>query len=324
MLRWGILSSAKIAREQIIPAHQMATNGVVQAIASRERHRAEQLARVFGIPDVFDSYDALLASDSVDAVYIPLPTSQHIDWTLRAIAAGKHVLCEKPIALQAADIHAVTQAAAKAGVLVAEAFMVHYHPQWHWVRNMLPRIGTLRHVQGVFCYANYDASNMRNQPELGGGGLPDIGVYPLVTTRMSTGKEPQRISAQIDYDPQFGTDRYANVLAQFEGFDLSFYVSTQLALRQSMSFHGDLGHITLQAPFNPLLYDAAKVTLNIDGEALTRHFPANQYQLQAEAFAHAVHSGDFSAMFSLAHSYANQRAIDAIYRADTAGTWVEL
>ncbi|KEA01362.1 oxidoreductase [Brucella melitensis] len=241
MFRWGVLSTAKIGVTQVIPALAASDNGVVHAIASRDHARARAVAGRFGAPLAFGSYEELLASKEVDGVYIPLPTSQHIEWTLKAAEAGKHVLCEKPIALCAGDIDQLIEARDRHGVTIAEALMVYYHPQWIKLRALLAEgaIGNLSHVQGVFSYFNVDPGNMRNQPGLGGGALPDIGVYPTVVTRMVTGREPLSVRASVEYDPGFGTDRYANVSARFDGFDLTFYVATQLAGRQCMVFHGD-------------------------------------------------------------------------------------
>jgi len=179
MFRWGILSTAKIGRDHVIPQLQDSENGVVRAIASRDHARARAVADRFSVPLAFSSYEELLASDEVDGVYIPLPTSQHIEWAIKAAQAGKHVLCEKPIALHADEIAPLIEARDANKVLVVEAFMVTYHPQWRKVRELLSdgAIGRLRHVQGAFSYFNADPSNMRNKPELGGGGLPDIGVY---------------------------------------------------------------------------------------------------------------------------------------------------
>ena len=284
MLRWGILSTAKIAREHVIPAHLKARDNCVTTIASRDPARAQVVADQFQIPNVAANYEALLQSDQVDAVYIPLPTSQHVEWAIHAANAGKHVLVEKPLALKAEDILAV-QAAAKANnIIVAEAFMVHYHPQWKQVSEWLEQgaIGRLRHIQSAFSYYNRDPSNMRNKPELGGGGIPDIGVYPTVTARMTTGKEPLKVRADVEID----------------------------------------------APFNAELYGDVKVSLwnQNHTEVQTVRYGANvnQYQLQAEAFADAVASGDASELFSLDDSIANQKALDAILASNETGTWAEV
>ncbi len=202
MLRFGIISTAKIAQDHVIPAIQDARNCVVSAIASRDHAKARAVADRFSVPHAFGSYEEMLASDVIDAVYIPLPTSQHVEWTIKAANAGKHVLCEKPIALKAEEIDAIIAARDDNGVVVSEAFMVTYSPVWAKVKELLASgaIGTLKHVQGAFSYFNRDPGNMRNIPELGGGALPDIGVYPTIVTRFATGAEPKRVQASVERD----------------------------------------------------------------------------------------------------------------------------
>jgi len=328
MFRWGILSTAKIAVDHMIPAIVAADNGELSAIASRDIGRARKVAERFGARHVFGSYEEMLASDAIDGVYIPLPTSQHVEWTLKAARAGKHVLCEKPIALKASEIDALIEARDAGEVVVSEAFMVFYHPQWRKLRELIAEgaIGRLRHVQGAFSYFNIDPTNMRNQVALGGGALPDIGVYPAVTTRLSTGGEPLRVCATVERDPNFGTDRYASVRADFGDFELSFYVSTQMALRQSMVFHGQEGFIEVHAPFNAGLYDHDHITLHNrshDGAQVWRFPGINQYRLEAEAFGRAA-NGDDVPLFTLEQSLLNQKMIDAIYRAGASGGWETL
>ncbi|WP_319483219.1 Gfo/Idh/MocA family oxidoreductase [uncultured Cohaesibacter sp.] len=328
MIRWGILGTAKIAREQLVPAIHASRNGILQAVASRSGDSAKAFAERFGMPLAFGSYEELLASKDVDAIYIPLPTSQHVEWTRRCLEAGKHVLCEKPISLHAREIEALIEARDKSGLVATEAFMVTYHPQWQLVRSLLAdgAIGTLKHIQGVFTYYNVDPNNMRNQVELGGGGLPDIGVYPTVTARFATGKEPLRARASIERDPNFGTDIYANCQYDFGSFDMTFYCATQLALRQSMTFHGDKGMIEVSAPFNTLNYDAVSVSLYnaSHSEVKTWNFQtAYQYQLQVEAIGDRI-AGEDVTLFSLESSRANQAAIDALYAADLSDGWVDV
>lgn len=325
MFRWGILSTAKIAREQVIPQLMDSENGVVTAIASRDEARGRALAERFAIPQVFSSYEALLASPEVDGVYIPLPTSQHVGWAVKAADAGKHVLVEKPLALRADDIQQVIEARDRNGVLVSEAYMVTYHPQWLKARELVRNgaIGRLRHVQGAFSYYNVDPNNMRNRPELGGGALPDIGVYPTVTTRFVTGKEPLRVQAVVERDPKFGTDIYASAKADFGDFELSFYVSTQMAARQTMIFHGEKGFIEVETPFNSRGYGDDRLILhNADHSESTafRYGDVRQYRRQAEAFVRAVR-GEKAQVFTLEDSVKNQKVIDAIYRAAAREGW---
>jgi predicted dehydrogenase len=325
MFRWGILSTAKIAVDHMIPAIVSADNGVLAAVASRDLERARTVATRFGAPHVFGSYDEMLASDVIDGVYIPLPTSHHVEWSLKAAKAGKHVLCEKPLALDAGEIGALIEARDTYGVLVSEAFMVFYHPQWLKVRELIAEgaIGRLRQVQGAFSYFNVDPTNMRNQVALGGGALPDIGVYPTVTTRISTGREPLKVAATVERDPAFGTDRYASIRASFGDFELSFYVSTQMALRQTMAFHGEDGLIEVHAPFNAGLYDHDHITLHNrthDAANVWRFPGVDQYRLEAEAFARAA-AGESVPVFALEQSVLNQKVIDAIFRAGEHGGW---
>lgn len=326
MFRWGVLSTAKIAREHVIPAIQTAGNGTICAIASRDLAKAQALAGQCGAPHAFGSYEELLASDTVDGVYIPLPTAHHVEWAGKAADAGKHVLVEKPLALKAADIQTVIAARDRNAVLICEAFMVTYHPQWLKVRELVQggAIGTLRHVQGAFSYYNVDPQNMRNKPDLGGGALPDIGVYPTVTTRFVTGAEPLRVQADVTRDPKFGTDIYSSIRAEFPGFELSFYVATQMAARQTLVFHGDDGFIEIAAPFNAGIYGDHCVTLHNQShtQAQTFRFPAApQYRLQIEAFARAARGEDVQ-VFTLEESINNQKLIDAIFRAgDKGGGW---
>lgn len=326
MLRFGILSTAKIGRDLVVPAMQDAENCVVTAVASRDLSKARAMADRFSVPHAFGSYEEMLASDTIDAVYIPLPTAQHVEWTIRAADAGKHVLCEKPIALKASDIDQLIAARDRNGVLVSEAFMVTYTPVWRKVRALLSEgaIGRLRHVQGVFTYFNRDPGNMRNIPELGGGGLPDIGVYPAIATRFATGAEPLKVQAVVERDAEFGTDIYSSVKADFGGFELSFYVSTQMANRQSMVFHGTEGFIDVRSPFNADRWGAEEVELSNQSHNQSQVFrfqDSRQYRREAETFAKAALSGDRSDVVSLESSRDNQRFIDAIYRAGEKDGW---
>jgi predicted dehydrogenase len=325
MLRFGILSTAKIARDAVMPAIQDAENCIVSAVASRDMTKARALADRFGAPHAFGSYEEMLGSDVIDAVYIPLPTSQHVEWAIKAANAGKHVLVEKPLALKASEIDALIEARDRNRVIVSEAYMVTYAPVWLKVRELLKdgAIGELKHVQGAFSYFNRDAGNMRNIPELGGGALPDIGVYPTIATRFATGAEPQRVQAVVRRDPDFGTDIYASVKADFGTFELSFYISTQMANRQIMVFHGTEGFIEVKSPFNADRYGPEEIELTNQKHNVSQifRFPdSRQYRRQAEAFAKAV-AGEPSEIVTLESSVKSQRFIDAIYRAGEHDGW---
>lgn len=318
-VKWGILGAAKIGREWIIPAIALSASGVVTALASRERMKGEAFRQRFNIPQLFDTYEGLLASSEVDAVYIPLPNTMHVEWTLKAIAAGKHVLCEKPLAMRAEEIDQLIAARDKSGLVVGEGFMVVHHPQWQMVRTLVAegKIGRLQMVQGCFAYNNKDPHNIRNRKEVGGGALRDIGVYPVVVTRFVTGEEPKSAQARIDFDPHFGTDRFASCSLDFATFSLSFYCSTQAARRQQMTFHGEAGWLQLDAPFNAGVYDMARLRFRRNDSELYEEtiFPnVNHYQLLIENFNAAV-LGESNFSFPLESSRANQKAIDMIFAA---------
>jgi predicted dehydrogenase len=325
MVRFGILSTAQIGKDHVVPALQDATNCVVTAIASRDLAKARAMADRFSVPHAFGSYEEMLKSDLIDAVYIPLPTSQHGEWTIKAADAGKHVLCEKPIALKAAEIDSLIAARDRNKVVITEAFMVTYAPVWRKVRELLTQgaLGQLKFVQGAFTYFNKDPGNMRNIASLGGGGLPDIGVYPTIATRFATGKEPLRVQATTERDPEFGTDIFSSVRADFGGFELSFYISTQLAARQVMVFHGTEGFLEVKSPFNANRYGAEEIELTDQkhGTSQVFRFPdSRQYKLEAEAFSRAVLSAA-NEVVPLESSYRNQKFIDAVYRASEKDGW---
>ena len=319
MIKWGILSTAKIATEQIIPAILESKNSIIYGIASRDLKKAKKLVKQFDIKEAFSSYKDILNCKKIDAIYIPLPTSQHIEWSIFSLRAQKHVLCEKPIALNVKEIDKLDLEIKKSNRIFSEAFMVYYHPQWKKVKKLISdgEIGDLKHVQGCFTYFNIDPKNMRNIPELGGGVLPDIGVYPLVTTRMVTDQEPISVRSKIEYDKKFKTDIYASVEVNFKHFDLSFYVSTQMSLNQKMVFHGNKGKIEVHSPFNARLYGDAIVSLSRSDNNEKVYFrfgETNQYRLQIEAFAQAIKKNDSSDLFLITNSRNNQKIIDKIFQ----------
>lgn len=313
-VRWGILSAAKIAREWVAPAIHKSERGVIAAIASKTPGKAEALAARYGQVTIHHDYDALLADPGVDAVYIPLPNSGHVEWTEKALRAGKHVLCEKPIALKADEIDRLIALRDTSGRFAAEAFMVTHHPQWHRVRALIAEgaIGRLRHVQGGFTFYNDDPANIRNDASLDGGALRDIGVYPSVTTRFVTGQEPVTIRAQIDWDR--GIDSTARVWAEFPDFTMDFYVSMRMHGYQQMHFHGDGGWIKVMTPFNAKLYGDDVIEIrDRSGVIRTERFPlVDQYTVQIDAFNATVLDGA-PFVCPLEFSRGNQRMIDMIY-----------
>jgi len=318
MLRIGVFSTAKIGRKFVLPAIARSEHCTLVAVSSRNLEAARRLAGQYRAPHAFDSEAALLACPDVDAVYIPLPTHLHIGPTLAALAAGKHVLVEKPMALHASEIDQVRLAARTANREVMEAFMVAFHPQWQWVREVLAsgRLGRIYKVTGHFTYFNRDTANFRNAADQGGGGLRDVGVYPLICARLALGCEPRLLAAHVERDPDFGIDRYADFDLDFDGIRAHFYCGTQQDRSQGMSFHGEHGRIVMSAPFNPMDFaTGAEVAVygKASAECERRGFaPADHYQLMLDHFA-AVIRGDESPRLTLDNSQANQRVIDAIF-----------
>lgn len=326
MIRWGILSSAKIGVTHAIPAIRETEGNKVVAIASRTAEKAQEVARRFGVVRAYDNYEAVLDSDEIDAVYVPLPSSHHVEWSHKAANAGKHVLCEKPIALRASDIDTLIEARDANGVEVSEAIMAIYHPQWRKVRALIAdgAIGALRHVTASFAYYNVDPGNIRNQIETGGGALPDIGCYPLATTRFVTGASALRALAHIRRDPAFSTDVDVAARVDFGGFTLSMHVGTQMAWRQTACFHGELGFLEVSAPFNAVPGQAETVLLFRDARHLPETFTfegLNQYRLQFETFARAITKAGGNELLRLEDSRKTQSIIDAIYRSAETNQW---
>ncbi|MBA3326042.1 MAG: Gfo/Idh/MocA family oxidoreductase [Rhodobacteraceae bacterium] len=309
------MSAAKIAKDWVAPTLQLSERGEVVAVASRTPGKAEALAAPYGAR-THASYEALLADAGVDAVYVPLPNGDHVEWTAKCLEAGKHVLCEKPLALEAGEIDGLIALRDRTGLVAAEAFMVTHHPQWIRARALLAEgaIGRLRHVQGAFSFYNDDPGNIRNMAELGGGALRDIGVYPAVTTRFVTGAEPVATRAEIDWDR--GIDATARVWAAFPDFRMDFYVSMRMAPRQLMTFHGEEGWLSVHAGFNAGAYGDEVLELRRSESVVTlERFPrADQYLAQADAFNASVLDG---APFAcpLEFSRGNQVMIDMIYAA---------
>lgn len=324
---WGVISTAKIARERVLPGMMKSKLLEIRAIASRSETTARKAADGLGIRKAYGSYEALLEDPEIEAVYNPLPNHLHVPVTLQAAAAGKHVLCEKPIALTAQEAAQLRGAAGK--VLIAEAFMVRFHPQWLRARELVRegRIGDLRAVQMLFGYHNVDPGDVRNQAGIGGGGLYDIGCYAIVAGRFFFGSEPTRGISLIDRDPAFGTDRMSSALVDFgDGRRLDFTVSTQLARQQRLQLCGSNGRIEIPIPVNPA--QGAKTTLYIDdcssleGNGIVTETLAesDQFLLQGEAFSRAVR-GEIAWPYGIDDAVANMRVIDALFRSEKSGCW---
>jgi predicted dehydrogenase len=327
-VRWGILGTAGIALRQVIPALQHARNCTIVAIASRDHARARAAADRFGIPGAYGSYQELLDDPAVEAVYNPLPNHLHVRWSIRAVEAGKHVLCEKPIALTAAEARMLLTARDHAGVQVAEAFMVRTHPRWLKARELVHagRIGELKLVTGHFSYSRRDPADIRSHPEWGGGVLMDIGCYPVTLARWLFGAEPVSVTAMLERDPELQVDRLTSAMLRFPAGQATFSVGGQLVPWQRMQLFGTAGRIEVDMPFN-VPSDRQSRLLVDDGRDLrgggieTIEIPAvNQFALQGERFAEAVRGGG-TVPVTLEDSIGNMAVIDALFRAAMSGRW---
>ena len=319
-VRWGILGAARFARQHMGPAIHAARGGRLAAIATSDPAKAEPFADFAPGLRVFDDYEALLADPDIDAIYIPLPNHLHVEWSRRAAEAGKHVLCEKPIAMRADEIDALIALRDASGLLIAEAYMIVHHPQWQYARALYESgvVGDLQLVDGVFSYRNIDMNNIRNQADAGGGGIRDIGVYTYGSARYVTGTEPERIRA-VTMDIENGVDTYAQVSAAFPGFHYSAVTSMRMMPRQEMNFHGDAGLIRLTTPFNASVFGEARVELHRpDLEIRVKRFPGvNHYVLQVENFNDSLrHGADYPC--PLEFSRGTQRMIDMVFECHAA------
>jgi predicted dehydrogenase len=317
-VRWGILGAANFALEQMAPAIHAARGAELAALATTNPSRAAMFQDFAPGLRVQDSYDALLADPAIDAVYIPLPNHLHVEWTLKAIAAGKHVLCEKPLAMQAGQFDAVIAARDAAGVLAAEAYMIVHHPQFIRARDLVQggAIGQLCHVDCHFSYNNAaDMTNIRNRPETGGGALPDIGVYAIGAARFVTGTEPLSVE-WADIRRENGVDVVSRFSAAFPGFSYSGLVSMRMFNRQEITFTGDEGLLRLTCPFNPNVHDMPRLELETAGMTVTvERFPGvNHYILQVENFGRSVREG-VAYPCPLEFSRGTQAMIDMVFAA---------
>lgn len=313
-VRWGILGASKFAREQMAPAIQLAENAVLAGLATSSPEKAAPFAALAPGIRVFDSYDDLLDSPDIDAVYVPLPNHLHVEWTVKALEAGKPVLTEKPIALTDSDFETLITARDKAGILAAEAYMILHHPQWHKVREVVASgvLGQLTHVSGVFTYNNASKpGNIRNRPETAGGGLRDIGVYPLGAARFALGAEPDTVTAEFSWEN--GVDTVANVRARFGGVTLDALVSMRMHLTQGMTFLGDKGRLDVTAPFNPISYGEARLILDTaEGQQVWRFPDDMHYVNQVEAFGNSIRTrADYPV--PLEFSRGTQRMLDMAF-----------
>src|SRR5262245_7954119 len=330
-VRWGVLGAADIAVKKVIPAMQGCDRSSVLAIASRNKQKAEAAARALGIPRAYGSYEELIDDPDVEAIYNPLPNHLHVPWSVRAAAAGKHVLCEKPIALSAAEARELRDARDRAGVLIGEAFMVRTHPQWLGVRKLVEsgRIGELRLIVGHFSYFRRDPNDIRSRADWGGGAMLDIGCYPITLSRWLFNAEPLEVTGQLEHDPDLGIDRLGSALLRFPNGQAAFTCAGQLAPHQRMQILGTTARIEVEIPFNAPPDRACRILVDdgtqfAGGSAEVIEFPAtDQYALQADRFSDAIR-GRGEVPVSIEDAIANMSVIDAIFAAAKSRRWEPL
>ena len=320
-VRWGILGTAKIALAKVIPAMQRSPWCEITAIASRDFSKAETAASELRIANAYGSYEELIEDNSIEAIYNPLPNNLHVPWTVKAAEAGKHVLCEKPIALNATEARTLIEVRNRTGVRIQEAFMVRTHPQWLETRRLIHsgRIGSLRSITGFFSYNNPDPTNIRNQLDLGGGALMDIGCYPITISRFMFEIEPSRVLALIERD-ETGTDTLTSAVLDFANGRSTFTCSTRLAPYQRMIFFGTEGRIEVLIPFNAPNDVPTRILLNDE----TIEFPTcDQYEIQGSLFSQAIRENSEQPI-PLEDAINNMTVIDAVFRSATTSQWEEV
>ncbi|MFN1835669.1 Gfo/Idh/MocA family protein [Balneola sp. MJW-20] len=316
-IKWGILSTAKIALKDVIPAIKRSELGTVHAICSRDPEKAKAVAEGLDIPVAYSSYEDLLADEEIDAIYNPLPNHLHVPWTLKALEAGKHVLCEKPITptlTEAEDLLEKTRQ--YPDLKVMEAFMYRFHPQWTKVKELVSEgvIGDLKTMDCIFTYYNDDPDNIRNKYKDGGGGLLDIGCYCVSAPRFIFGEEPVEVKGYLQIDPEFGVDHLASGLLRFNKGMSTFTASMEIHAHQNVKIFGTKGHIDIPQPFNPPAHRPSTIFVVTDTESRVIDIPAaDQYTLQCDAFARSV-IDDSPVPTPLEDAVANMRILDRIRR----------
>jgi predicted dehydrogenase len=327
-VRWGVLGAADIAIKKVIPAMRASDHSRVVAIASRDKQKADAAAKALDIARAYGSYEELIADPGVEAIYNPLPNHLHVPWSIRAAEAGKHVLCEKPIALSAAEARDLLAARDRSGVLIGEAFMVRTHPQWLGVRQLVEsgRIGELRLVVGHFSYFRRDPNDIRSRPDWGGGAMMDIGCYPITLSRWLFNAEPVEVTGQLEHDPDMRVDCLGSALLRFPNGQASFTCGGQLAPHQRMQILGTTARIEVEIPFNApsdrgcrILVDDGSQFAGASAEWI--EFPAvDQYTLQADQFSDAIR-GHGSVPVSIEDAIANMAVIDAVFASAKSRRW---
>lgn len=327
-IRWGVLGAAGIALKKVIPAMQKCEHAIIHAIASRDLAKANAAARGLGIPKAYGTYEDLLADPQIDAIYNPLPNHLHVPWSIRAAEAGKHVLCEKPISLTLAEALTLLDVRKRTGVKIGEAFMVRTHPQWLRTRELVRSgaIGELRAITASFSYSNRDPENIRNILEFGGGGLMDIGCYPINIFRFLFSAEPTRVSGLITRDPHMRTDTLTSAVLDFDGRHAAFTCSTQLVPYQRVQVFGTTGRMEVEIPFNAPIDRPTRIVIDngadlFGGGARVEEIPTcDQYTIQGDAFSRAIQENT-EVPVPLEDAIANMAVIEAVFRSAESGKW---
>ncbi len=326
-VRWGVISTARIGIKQVIPAMQKGKYSEIVAIASRSQAQAEAAAEALSIPKAYGSYEALLSDPVIDAIYNPLPNHLHVPWSIKALQAGKHVLCEKPIALSSAEGQELVDAARRYPELkVMEAFMYRHHPQWQKARQLVRegQIGDLRTIQTFFSYFNDDPDNIRNMAAIGGGGLMDIGCYAISLSRFIFEGEPLRVCGLVEYDPNFNTDRLTSAMMLFERGTSTFTCSTQLAPYQRVLISGTHGLVEIEIPFNAPNSRPCKLWYRCEDQVHEITFEiSDQYTIQGDLFSQAI-LNDTEVPTPIEDAIANMKVIEAIFKSGDTSGWVTI
>lgn len=327
-VRWGILSTAHIGQKAVIPGIQKSSNGTVVAIASRNLLQAENIAKLFNIEKAYGSYEELLSDQSLDAVYIPLPNHLHVEWAIKALRAGKHVLCEKPIGISSAEATSLLVEAAKSPqLIIMEAFMYRFHPQWLKVKSLVQKgvIGEAKTIHSFFSYFNIDPENIRNRIDDAGGALMDIGCYCTAFPRFLFDEEPLRVVSHIDRDPNMKTDRMTSALLEFaDGKTSLFTCSTQLMPYQRVHVFGTKGYIEIEIPVNAPIEGTSRVWVRTSSHLEEIVIEAvDQYTIQAEQFSKAIVEQGKSPI-ELLDAVNNMKVIDALFESEEKNGWVNI
>ena len=321
---WGILSTAKIGIEKVIPAMQLGKHSEIVAIASRTHERAREAAAKLNIPKAYGSYQELLDDTSIDAVYIPLPNHMHFPWTIKSLTADKHVLCEKPIALNAAEAKELLKETQKYPQLkVMEAFMYRHHPQWLRALELINKgeIGLVKTVHSFFSYYNDDPENIRNMADIGGGGLMDIGCYCISIARLIFDAEPQRVLGKIEYDPRFRTDRICSGILDFGMGTSTFTCSTQLVPYQRVNIFGTKGRIEIEIPFNAPPEQPCRMFFQCKDKIEEIEIKiCDQYTIQGDLFSLAIIKNE-KVPTPLEDAVANMKVLETVIQSADKESW---